>query len=245
VAGPFLHAKRHWFERETSEAIARLEEITGPLELDEGSVARGAGMPFEVFVAGVLADDLQITLPFATVAGRMWAAFPGSYAIDALVRRGAADPGDLEWLYAAAGDGLLSSDPADYELVARIVVPETLPGAVDRDRLEALMASAEAAEAWEAFVATHADLVANLLLDRAFYAARVMDASMVRFRLDRIAAAQPRVAELAAAALAGWDAEEVVRVGMRSDGPPDCRDELVEALRGGDFDELSSDCLPQ
>jgi hypothetical protein len=242
VAGPFLHAKRHWYERETGEAIARLEEITGPLEVGEDSVARGAGLPFEVFVAGVLADDLEITLPFGTVAGRLWAAFPGSYAIDALVRRGG---GDAEWLYAAAADGLLSNDPADHELVARVVLPETLPEAVDRDRLEALMASAEAAEAWDAFVATHADLVASLLLDRAFYAARVMDSSMVRFRLGQIAEAQPRVAEVAAGALADWDAAEVVRVGMRSDGPLDCRDELVEALRSGDFDELSSDCLPE
>lgn len=243
MAGPFLHAKRHWYERETSEALARLEEITGPLEID--GAERGAGLPFEVFVAGVLADDLAMTLPFSTVAGRLWAAFPGSYVFDALVRRGADEPGDLEWLYAAAADGLLSTVPADYELVARIVVPEALPDAVDRDRLEALMASAEAAEAWEGFVATHADLVANLLLDRAFYAARVMDASMIRFRLGRIAEAQPRVAEVAAGALAGWSAEEVVRVGMRSDGPPDCRDELVEALRSSDFDELSSDCLPE
>src|SRR5690242_21497154 len=100
----------------------------------------------------------------------MWAAFPGSYVLDALVRRGG---GDAEWLYAAAADGLLSYEPADYNLVARIVVPETLPDTVDRDRLDALMASAEAGQAWEAFVATHADLVANLLLDRAFYAARV------------------------------------------------------------------------
>jgi hypothetical protein len=240
VAGPFLHAKRHWLEHETGEAIARLEEITGPLEVD--GAERAAGLPFEVFVAGVLADDLQLTLPFGTVAGRMWAAFPGSYALDALVRRGG---GDAEWLYAAAADGLLSYEPADYNLVARIVVPETLPDTVDRDRLDALMSSAEAGQAWEAFVATHADLVANLLLDRAFYAARVMDASMVRHRLGLIAEAQPRVAELAAEALAAWDAEEVVRVGMRSDGPPDCRDELVEALRSGDFDELSSDCLPE
>ena len=244
MTGPFLRGKRHWYEGDTRAAVAALEEITGPLEIGDERLARSAGGPYESLILGVLGDDLELTVPFATAAGRLWAAFPGRYAIDALGLRRTLAPADVEWLYGGAADGLLTSDPAEHDLVARVVLPDELPAVVERERLEALMASAQAAGAWEAFVAEHPDLVANQLLDRAFYPARVMRGPMALDRLDRIAELQPGLLDAVADTLEGWDAEEVVRGGMRSDGPPECRDHLVEALRSRDFDVLPSDCLP-
>lgn len=241
MLSPVVRAKYHWFRRESREAIANLEEIVGEaaLNVPDDVLASRRELPFEAFLIGLLINDDRLRVPFSSAVERLWQAFPGHYAIAALEVRGERD---AEWLYAAAADGLVSTDPADHDRIGKVaLVP--VPDVIDRARLDAAIAAARERGAWDVFVTGHPDLMASLFLDTVFYPVRVMDAGMVRHRFGLIAEAQPEVLDLVADTLARWDPDEVARVGMRSESG-DCATSLVEALRSRDVNALPATCLP-
>jgi len=237
VLSPVLRAKHCWYRDEGREALAHLEAVAGAFDVSDSDLDAAIGLAFEGFLAELLAnaaDDDAIA--------RLWDAFPGRYAIEALEARGELD---AAWLRAAAADGLLSTDPADFGLVAKVVLAP-VPDVIEPERLSADIAAAEASGAWERYIRAQPERTSSLLLDAVFHRARVMRPVMVLDRLDVIAGAQPGVIDVVADTLAGSDPEEVARVGMRVDsGSPDCAARLVQALRSRDFDALPAACLPE
>ena len=230
-----LRAKHCWYRDEGESALAHLDQVAGPgaFRIAGGDVAARTGLAFEGLLADLLEDDALLAIPAQTVIGRLWEAYPGRYAVAALDARGALD---ADWLRAAAAAGLLSVDPAEDGLVAKVVLAP-VPEAIDRNELIAAIAAAGGA--WERYVRASPDRTAGLLLDAAFFRARVMHRSMVLDRLDAIATAQPEAIDVAAGALAAWEPEEVARVGMRlHPGNAPCADALIAALRSRDFDAL-------
>jgi hypothetical protein len=230
AVSPVLRAKHAFYEGDVRGAVSTLEEILGERALyvsDEVASSR-AGLPFESFLTGLLADPHHLMVPFEQAIGRMWSAFPAQYAIQALTLReqfaGDAEEAASALLEEAARDGLLTSRP---DRVAQVTPPEGR-AAADGD--------------YRSWVTAHPDLVASLLLDAVFYRARVVDRSMALDRLDRVADEQPELLEPAADALAEWDPEIVARVGMRVSDPA-CAAMLVEVLRSGDFDALPEGCV--
>lgn len=243
MLSPFLHAKHCWYRDEGRETIAHLEQIVGggAFDLSDRDLATRTGLAFEGFVTGLLESDAHLRVPFARAVAWLWGAFPGRYAIEAMEHRGELD---AEWLRAAAADGLISTDPAEFGLVAKVVLAP-VPPVIERAVLEEEIAAARAGGALERFIRADPDRTASLFLDAVFHRARVMSAVMVLDRLDVIAEVQPEVVDVAADTLARWDPEEVVRIGMRSQsGGPECAAALIEALRRRDFDALPAACLP-
>jgi hypothetical protein len=243
VLSPFLRAKHCWYRDDRREAIAWLEAILGDgaLYVSDYDLAASAGVTFEAFVIGLLKTDDHLMMPFGAAIERVWHAFPGRYAIHALELRGERDP---EWFHAAAANGLISTDPADHDRVAKVVLVP-VPDVIDRARLDSEIAAAQGDGAWRGFIRAHADVTSNLFLDAVFYRARVTHAAMVRDRLTVISEAQPEVIDLVADTLAGWDPEAVARIGMRVEsGSRDCATSLIDALRRREFDALPAACLP-
>jgi hypothetical protein len=228
MLSPFLRAKDQWERGDAEASLATLEQLLGPDSLYvSGSFAseRAAG-PFEGFVAGLLADDDHLLVPFADAIMTLWRAFPAQYAIDALALRdaisGDARAAEEALLAEAARDGLLTRE---HERIAQVVPRGEAASSTD----------------YGPWVAAHQDIVASLLLDFVFHRVRVMDRSMVLDRLDRVANRQPELLEPVADTLAGWDPAEVARVGMRVEDPA-CTGELIAALRSRDFDALPDRC---
>lgn len=243
MLSPFLRAKHHWYRDEGRQAIAALAEVAGEdaFYISDYDLDYRMRLPFEAFATGMLASDHHLMEPFDTAVTRLWREFPGSYAVDALARRGKTE---AEWLDAGARDGLLSTDVADLGRLAKVVLAP-IPEPLDAARLRAEIAEAEASDAWSKFIRAHPSVTANVFLDTVFYPAEVMAPEMVRDRIHVIGEDQPEALDVVADTLEGWDPEEVARIGMRVEaGNRDCTAALIDALRHRDAGALPPECVP-
>jgi hypothetical protein len=259
---PFLRGKHAWERGERSAAVGYLEEILAEphglpvLYLPPHLLDEHAAMTFELFVA-VLVTDRFLLIPFAPAIGRLWSALPAQYILLCMDQRqafeGDLDDAALEIVYDAAENGLLSSDRADYDRVAKVLFRpmdyQHLAARLDLARLETLRRSAATRGAWEAYVDTHGELVANVFMYTVFHRGRVMHVATVQDVLRRIRETQPKAVEVTVRTLKQWigagvDLSDVARVGIgNAAASADCIVDLVAVLEGADFSAFAAACL--
>jgi hypothetical protein len=258
VLSSHLRAKHLWERGRSAEAVATLDEAIGgdrtpAIYLPDGLRSGAGTMPFETVLVRLLASDQDLLVPFDGAVSRLWADLPSQILVSALDARqsevGDLGEASLAIVYEAAADGLLSSEVADYGLVARIVVRREdhphLAERLDWSRLDRLTQAALAGDAWLGWVRAHPDLTTNLFLNAVFHRVPVMDRSMRLDGLERIATSQPDVLDEVADTLASWsDHEDVVRVGMALErAAPECALALADAVRARAFDGFAQRCL--
>jgi hypothetical protein len=249
IPGPYLRAKWHWEREEPADAAPAIDALAGgrpgspALWLPPDVLEARTRTVFESALAGFLATDDHLLVPFDDAATCLWRAFPGQVVIHVLEQRAAAGRADTRLLHVIAEDGALALDAADRDRIDRVVLDAeaapTLAGLADLDELRRVSAAATRR--------LPAERLAELLLDAVFHRTPVAYPELAVDALARLVREQPEAADLAAAELGarhGEAARDVVRIGMRlDDGSPDCLSSLVEAIRSRSFDAFAEDCL--